>query len=83
MAHGDDVGVAADSVDGVAHGCSPLAVELELASEKPRVLPPAGGLKGEPVGGGLEEEEVQLLVGTASLVLETGLAIMSSAVAIR
>ena len=73
MAHGDDVGVAADGVDGVAHG---LALGGGAGAGLRKAQGAAaqgqhGGLKGEPgPGGGLEEERCQLLVGTGVLVLD-------------
>ena len=71
VAHGDDVGVAADGVDGVAHG-------LTLGGGAGHGLGEAqgaaaqgqhGGFKAQAgAGRGLEEEGGQLLVGTGVLV---------------
>ena len=64
---------------------SPLAVELELASEKPRVLPPRASMADSKESRvrveGSKKSVASCLWAQASWYL-TGLAIMSSAVAI-
>ena len=71
VAHGDDVGVAADGVDGIPHGL-PLGGGAGGGLREAQDASPQGqhgGLKGEAgPGGRLEKEGGQLLVGAGGLV---------------
>ena len=72
VAHGDDVGVAADGVDGVAHGLA-LGGGAGVGGREAQHAAAQcqhGGLKAQAgAGGGLEEQGGQLLVGAGVLVL--------------